>query len=61
MGPIYYRDYDDYHNPTNVRLIRFADVLLMYAECIANTDKRFIKSVGLVNRVRQRVNMPEFK
>ncbi|HOM63970.1 MAG TPA: RagB/SusD family nutrient uptake outer membrane protein [Dysgonamonadaceae bacterium] len=60
-GSDYYRDYDDYHNPTNVRLIRFADVLLMYAECIANTDNDLSKAVGLVNRVRQRVNMPELK
>lgn len=60
-GTDYYRDYDDYHNPTNVRLIRYADVLLMYAECIANTENDLSKAVGLVNRVRQRANMPELK
>lgn len=58
-GSDYYRDYDDYHNPTNIRLIRFADVLLMYAECIANADNDLVKAVALVDRVRARVNMPK--
>lgn len=57
-GSDYYRDYDDYHNPTNVRLIRFADVLLMYAECIANSESDISKAVALVDRVRARANMP---
>lgn len=55
-----YRDFDDYHNPINIRLIRYADVLLMYAECIANTGAGDLqKAVSLVNRVRARVQMPE--
>lgn len=54
----HYRDYDDYHNPTNIRLIRFADVLLMYAECIAETGGSLSDAVNLVNRVRERANMP---
>lgn len=54
-----YRDFDDYHNPINIRLIRFADVLLMYAECIANSSSGDLaKAVGLVDRVRARVHMP---
>jgi len=57
-GSDYYRDYDDYHNPTNVRLIRFADVLLMYAECIAQSGGSISDAVALVDRVRARVNMP---
>lgn len=57
-GSDYYRDFDDYHNPTNVRLIRFADVLLMYAECIAESNGSLADAVALVNRVRARVNMP---
>lgn len=60
-GSDYYRDYDDYHNPTNVRLIRFADVLLMYAECIANTENDLSKPIALVDRVRSRVNMPKLE
>lgn len=53
-----YRDYEDYHNPVNVRLIRYADVLLMYAECIAESGGTLSKAVTLVDRVRARVNMP---
>ena len=60
-GSDYYRDYDDYHNPTNVRLIRFADVLLMYAECIANAENDLSKPIALVDRVRSRVNMPKLE
>lgn len=54
----YYRDFDDYYNPTNVRLIRFSDVLLMYAECLAQSNGSLSKAVALVDRVRARVNMP---
>src|SRR5690606_19918539 len=54
----HYRDFDDYHNPTNVRLIRFADVLLMYAECIVESGGAVADAVPHVNRVRARVNMP---
>jgi hypothetical protein len=57
-GSDYYRDYDDYHNPTNVRLIRYADVMLMYAECIAQSDGNLSEAVALVDQVRARVNMP---
>jgi hypothetical protein len=54
----HYRDFDDYHNPTNVRLIRFADVLLMYAECIVQSGGNVSDAVAHVDRVRTRVNMP---
>lgn len=57
-GSDYYRDFDDYHNPTNVRLIRFSDVLLMYAECIVESGGSLTDAVALVDRVRTRVNMP---
>lgn len=57
-GADYYRDYDDYYNNTNVRLIRFADVLLMYAECIAESGGNISTAVALVDKVRARVNMP---
>lgn len=57
-GSDYFRDYDDYHNPTNVRLIRFADVLLMYAECIVQSGGNLSDAVAQVDKVRARVNMP---
>ena len=54
----HYRDFDDYHNPTNVRLVRFADVLLMYAESIVESGGNLADAVSHVNRVRARANMP---
>lgn len=54
----HYRDFDDYHNPTNVRLIRFADVLLMYAECIVESDGSLSDAVAYVDKVRARASMP---
>ncbi len=53
----HYRDFDDYHNPTNVRLVRFADVLLMYAECIVQSGGNLDDAVAHVDRVRARVSM----
>lgn len=58
-GTDYYRDFDDYYNPTNVRVIRFADILLMYAECIAESNGDLSLAVQQVDRVRARVNMPK--
>lgn len=60
-GTDYYRDIEDYHNPTNVRLIRFADVLLMYAECLVKTEGSLAEAVGCLNRVRARVGMPPLR
>ncbi len=55
----YYRDYEDYHNPINIRVIRYADVLLMYAECLANTSSGSLaEAVALVDQIRTRSNMP---
>jgi len=58
-GSDYFRDFDDYYNPTNVRIIRFSDVLLMYAECIVASNGSLTEAVALVDRVRERVNMPK--
>jgi len=54
----HFRDFNDYHHPTNVRLVRFADVLLMYAECIAQSGGSLSDAVAHVDRVRSRVEMP---
>ena len=41
----------------NMIVMRYADVLLLYAEtCIHEND--LPKAVSLINRVRNRVNMP---
>lgn len=53
-----YRTTEDNHSPINIRVIRYADVLLMQAECIAQTGGSLSEAVALVDRVRARVNMP---
>lgn len=45
------------HTPINFPLIRYADVLLMLAECYNETGKS-AEAVALINQVRARVNMP---
>jgi len=56
----YYRDFEDYYSPVNIRLIRYADVLLMYAECLANLPSGDLnEAIGYVDQIRARVNMPK--
>lgn len=64
-GRVFFRKYarvwlnsDAYDNPINVRWVRFADVLLMYAECVAQSGGSLATAVAQVDRVRARVNMP---
>ncbi len=56
----YYRNFEDYFAPNNYRLIRYADVLLMYAECIVETGGSTTEAAIHVNKVRQRAstNLP---
>lgn len=55
----YYRDFEDYYSPINVRLIRYADVLLLYAECLANlSSSNLNEAISYVDQIRARVNMP---
>ncbi|MBL0739993.1 RagB/SusD family nutrient uptake outer membrane protein [Chryseolinea lacunae] len=49
----YYRDREDYHAPNNFRFIRYADVLLLYAECLNETDQTAY-AYQYVNLVRER-------
>ncbi|GAA4795735.1 RagB/SusD family nutrient uptake outer membrane protein [Olivibacter ginsenosidimutans] len=59
----YYREVEDYFAPNNYRLIRYADILLMYAECIAETGGSLTDAASYVNKVRQRpsVNLPSLQ
>ena len=45
------------HTPINFPLIRYADVLLMLAECY-NENNRSSDAVDLINQVRARAGMP---
>ncbi|MFV0326160.1 MAG: RagB/SusD family nutrient uptake outer membrane protein [Bacteroides xylanisolvens] len=57
----YYRDTEDSYSPINIRYIRYADILLLYAECLAQTGGSLSDAVGYVNRVRARANMPNLE
>jgi starch-binding outer membrane protein, SusD/RagB family len=48
---------DRFNSPTNFPLIRYADVLLMLAECYNQTGNQ-TEAVNLINKVRTRSNMP---
>jgi starch-binding outer membrane protein, SusD/RagB family len=52
----YFRTNEDYFAQNNYRLVRFADILLMYAEVLNELDQR-TDAAGYVNTVRARVNM----
>lgn len=51
-----YRTTEDRHCPINFRVIRYADVLLMYAECM-NELGETQNAYAYVNQVRQRSHM----
>jgi len=50
--PIYY------WNDNNFRSLRYADVLLLYAEALNELNGPTPKAVECLNRIRQRVNLP---
>lgn len=52
----YYRTNEDYYNQVNNRVIRYADVLLMYAEAL-NEVGQTADAYQYVNRVRARATM----
>ncbi len=56
----YFRDREDYFAPNNYRLIRYADVLLMYAECIVETGGTTTEAAVHVDKIRTRpsTNLP---
>ncbi|MFV0377961.1 MAG: RagB/SusD family nutrient uptake outer membrane protein [Mangrovibacterium sp.] len=57
----YYRNNEDYYSPINLRVIRYADVLLLYAECLAELSSGTPPTLAIdcVDRVRERVNLPK--
>ncbi|RYZ48496.1 MAG: RagB/SusD family nutrient uptake outer membrane protein, partial [Sphingobacteriales bacterium] len=48
----------DWRSGINERIMRFADVLLMYAECLNETNKT-ADAYPLIQRVRARVGLPD--
>ncbi|MDH6307529.1 hypothetical protein M2451_000678 [Dysgonomonas sp. PFB1-18] len=56
----YYRTFETYENPINFRYMRFADVLLLYAECINNLEGP-ATAAQYVNMVRNRAGLPNLQ
>ena len=54
--PTYYQKREDRTNPINIRVIRYADVLLMYAECL-NELGNTASAYQYVDMVRARANL----
>ena len=52
----YYRNNEDYYSQVNFRVIRYADVLLMYAEVLNELDQTAL-AYPYVDQVRSRVNL----
>lgn len=48
------------HTPINFPIIRYADVLLMQAECLNELGNHHDEAVALINQVRKRAGMPGF-
>ncbi len=65
--PCYWRKYtrvdthaaEDYSSGINFRIVRLADVYLMYAEVINEVDGDRSLAVEYINKVRRRVTMPD--
>ncbi len=53
----HHKNEEGFRSTNNYRFIRFADVLLMYAECL-NELGRTVEAYQYVDRVRSRVNLP---
>lgn len=51
MSPVWYK------SGFNIPLIRYADILLLYAECL-NARGATPEAIGFINQVRDRVNVP---
>ncbi len=52
----HWKNEEGYRSPNNYRFIRYADVLLMYAECL-NATNRTVDAYQYVDRVRQRAGL----
>ncbi|GHT45429.1 membrane protein [Bacteroidia bacterium] len=50
----YFRNFEDYFATNNFRIIRYADILLLYAECIAETGGSIAEAAVYVDKIRQR-------
>lgn len=56
--PVYSEKDAPKNDPTNIRIIRYADVLLMYAEVTFLLNENTGEGLAALNQVRERVDMP---
>ena len=57
----YYREVEDYFARNNYRIMRYADILLNYAECIVETDGKVSDAAKYVDQVRTRVGLAKLE
>ena len=57
----YYREVEDYFARNNYRIMRYADILLNYAECIVETDGLVSDAAKYVDQVRTRVGLAKLE
>lgn len=53
----YYRDREDYFARNNYRIMRYADILMNYAECLVETGASPVDAVVYIDKVRERAGM----
>lgn len=56
--PVYYDKDAPKNDPVNIRMIRYADVLLMFAEVTHLLNENVAEGLAALNQVRARVDMP---
>ena len=57
----YYREVEDYFARNNYRIMRYADILLNYAECVVETDGKVSDAAKYVDQVRTRVGLAKLE
>ena len=57
----YYREREDYFARNNYRIMRYADVLLSYAECLVETGTSASDAAVYVDKVRERAGLSKLK
>lgn len=57
----YYREREDYFARNNYRIMRYADILMNYAECLVETGSSVADAAVYVDKVRERAGLSKLK
>ena len=57
----YFRDAEDYFARNNYRIMRYADILMNYAECLVETGANPADAAVYVDKVRERAGLAKLK